>query len=100
MTPPDDEDGATVVWLVWNISETGMSLLVAEPPKPGTEVVGLLTTEGGAPGLEIGVRVVHVRPVQTGDYCCGAQFTRSLSPEEMRPFLTPPAWPSEKKKKA
>jgi len=90
-TTPPDEDGRSAIWLVWNISSTGMSLLVADPPEAGTVVEGQLTMEsGGGPGLVVSLRVVHVRPVETGDYCMGAQFTRPLEAEEMKPFLTPP----------
>ena len=89
-TTPPDESGRSAIWLVWNISSTGMSLLVADPPKAGSEIVGELTMEAGGQSLPMNLKVVHVRPVETGDYCLGAQFVRPLGTEEMRPFLTPP----------
>jgi hypothetical protein len=78
-----------VVGLVWNISETGVSMLTADPPKAGTEVNAELGSEDGAPGMAIVLRVVHVRPMQTGDYFLGARFVRPLEVEEIRPFLGP-----------
>jgi len=96
--PSKMPNGPSAIWLVWNLSETGMSLLVAEPLKPGIEAAGELTLESGGTVLQVPVRVVHVRPVQTGDYCVGAQFVRPLTADEMKPFLTPPPWPQEKRK--
>lgn len=83
-----------VVGLVWNISQTGVSMLLADPPERGWMVSGELQSETGGPGLAITLRVVHVRQVSTGDYLLGAQFDRKLEPEEIQSFLTPP--PKEK----
>jgi hypothetical protein len=82
------------VGLVWNLSRTGVSMLLADPPEAGTKVVGELTAEGSAIGLPVTLHVVHVRPVDTGDYLLGARFVDPLDPEQMRPFLAstqPPA---------
>ena len=84
------------VGLVWNISQTGVSMLLADPPERGGIVPGELTTESGGPGLTIAVRVVHVRPLTTGDFLLGAQFSRPLDPDEMKQFLTPPPLPRKK----
>jgi hypothetical protein len=84
------------VGLVWNLSRTGISMLLADPPAAGTRVAGELTAEGSAIGLPVTLHVVHVRPVDTGDYLLGAKFDQPLEPEEMRPFLAstqPPADP-------
>jgi hypothetical protein len=81
------------VGLVWNISQTGVSMLLADPPERGGIVPGELTTESGGSALRIEVRVVHVRPLSTGDYLLGAQFSRPLDDEEMKQFLTPPPPP-------
>ena len=75
--------------LVWNISQTGISMLLADPPERGGVVSGELISEMG-PGLPIALRIVHIRQVSTGDYLLGAQFNRKLEPEEIQSFLTPP----------
>jgi hypothetical protein len=76
--------------LVWNISATGVSMFVANPPESGTTVSGALVLEAGDTVLLAAVRIVHVRKVETGDYVVGAQFVRPLSRDELQPFLTPP----------
>src|SRR5262249_33400622 len=73
--------------LVWDLSATGVGMLLADPPPPGTILAAELTTERAT--LPISLRAVHVRPVATGDYFLGAQFVRPLTPEEVRPFVTP-----------
>jgi hypothetical protein len=77
------------VGLVWSISKTGMSMLVGSPPKAGSELPGRLSTEAGEHTLAVILRVIHIRPIQTGDYFVGAQFTRPLKLEEMQSFLLP-----------
>jgi hypothetical protein len=84
------ESERDVVGLVWNLSQTGVSMLLAEPPERGGTVLGELTTETGSAVLPITLRVVHVRRLSTGDYLLGGQFSRPLEPEEMKQFLTPP----------
>jgi len=37
------------------------------------------------------LRVVHVRPIQTGDFVLGAQFDRRLNPDEVQLFVAPPS---------
>jgi hypothetical protein len=82
-----------VVGLVWNLSQTGVSMLLADPPERGGVMSGELSTETGDLELSITLRVVHVRQLSTGDYLLGAQFSRPLKPEEMQLFLTPPPRP-------
>src|SRR5580698_7423630 len=89
------ENDHHAVGLVWNISQTGVSMLLADPPEKGGLVPGELTTESGGPGLNIDLRVVHVRPLSTGDFLLGAQFSRPLDDEEMKLFLTPPPPPKK-----
>jgi hypothetical protein len=83
------------VGLVWNISQTGVSMLLADPPQRGEVVRGELATDAGNP-LAMELKVVHVRPVSTGDYLLGAQFARPLNYEELERFLTPPPRPAAK----
>jgi hypothetical protein len=86
-----------VIGLVWNISQTGVSMLLADPPERGGVVSGDLSTETGGPNLSIALRVVHIRTLSTGDYLLGAQFSRPLEAEEMKLFLTPPPHPENPK---
>src|SRR5439155_25100151 len=82
---------SVIVGLVWNISETGISMLLGTPPKAGSEVAGELTSGAGGQKLPVTLRVVHVRPIETGDYVLGAQFQRRLNADEVRMFVVPPA---------
>jgi len=85
------------VGLVWDVSETGVSMLLAHPPKAGTAVEGTLTAEGGGAGLTRTLHVVHVKPLPTGDFFLGAQFLTPLLPDEMQAFVGPPPRPLPKK---
>lgn len=76
--------------LVWNLSATGVSMFVADPPPPGTYVDGALVVEAGDTVVLAAIRIVHVRKVETGDYVVGAQFEHPLTADELHPFLTPP----------
>jgi hypothetical protein len=82
--------GPRRVGLVCNISVSGISMLVSDPPGPGAQMAGDLTLEGGGASMPVTLRVVHVRKVETGDFFMGAQFTSPLEPDQMKPFLTPP----------
>src|SRR5687767_5782145 len=66
--------GMQSIGLVWNLSETGLSMLMADPPNPGAEFSGELVPEEGGNALPINLRIVHVRPSSTGDYILGARF--------------------------
>jgi hypothetical protein len=84
-------DGSPVLGLVWNISLSGVSMLLPTPPKPGDILAGELTAESGGASLAVLMRAVHVKPVPTGDYMLGAQFLRELTPAELAPFVDPVA---------
>lgn len=77
--------------LVWNISASGIGMLVPEPRDAGAILRGRLATEDGRHSLPIDLEIVHVRKVQTGDYFIGGRFARPLSKSDLAPFLTPPA---------
>jgi hypothetical protein len=77
------------IGLVWNISETGISMFMAKAPKAGAELTAELTQETHGKGLNVILRVVHVRPIPTGDFFMGAQFKSPLGLDEIRPFLSP-----------
>ena len=66
LRPPGRPEPA-VVGLVWNISETGVSMLIADAPARGSEFDAELTTESGADGLRLTIRVVHVREMPVGE---------------------------------
>src|SRR5262245_38610637 len=70
--------GHASVGLVWDLSETGVSMLVADPRKPGSELAGELKPEDGGLGLPVSLRVIHVKPMTTGDYILGARFGTPL----------------------
>lgn len=82
---PDD---GPALGLVWNISSTGISMLVSEPRTPGGLIPGDLETMTRGATLSVTLRVVHVRQLETGDYILGAQFARPLTADEMTPFVT------------
>lgn len=73
--------------LVWNISTSGVSMLVPKPLEPGSGVRGILETIRGRHPLPIDMHVVHVKQLETGDYWMGAHFDRPLTPTEMKPFV-------------
>ena len=86
-------DHGTRFGLVWNISASGVSMLIDEPPQTGTVLPAVLATVDESRTLPVTLRVVHVRAIRTGDYFLGAQFDRPLEPAQMRPFLAEPDAP-------
>src|SRR5688572_30704052 len=82
----DTDGGPPALALIWNISTTGISMLVSEPRPSGAVLSGVLETMTGAHALTISVRVVHLRQLGTGDYYVGAVFSRPLSEDELKPF--------------
>ena len=80
-------DGKPQLGLIWNISTTGVSMLVNTPPKPGDAVFGVLETMASGFTMPITAQVVHVKKLETGDYFLGAHFDKALTPEEMKPFV-------------
>jgi PilZ domain len=75
--------------LVWNISRTGVSMLLATKPTAGEILTGELTAEHDPAELPVMLRVVHVKQVPTGDYLIGAEFFRPLAPAELARFTAP-----------
>lgn len=73
--------------LVWDVSATGVGMLVGEPPCEGELVAAELTN--GTDSLLISIRVVRVHLLETGDYFVGARFVRPLTERELEPFVTP-----------
>jgi hypothetical protein len=85
ITPEGEEKPSTA--LVWNISPSGVSMLVPNRIKPGSGVHGILETIRGRSPVTVDMHVVHIRQLETGDYVLGAHFDRPLSPAEMKPFV-------------
>lgn len=73
--------------LVWNISTSGVSMLVPSRLEPGSGVRGVLETIRGRNPVVVDMHVVHVKQLETGDYWMGAHFDRPLTPAEMQPFV-------------
>jgi PilZ domain len=75
------------VGLVWDISETGLCMLLGDPPPAGGELDAVLAADGGEAGVAVRLKVTHVQEVATGDYLLGARFARPLGPGELTPFM-------------
>jgi len=82
-----NDGGPPALALIWNISTTGISMLLHEPREPGTTVAGLLEIMTNGHTMPIAARVVHVKKLATGDYYIGATFPRAISSDEMKPFV-------------
>jgi hypothetical protein len=72
--------------LVWNLSTSGISMLLNVGLTPGTQVNAELSNASGD-AVEVGLKVVHLNPLRTGDYVIGGQFGRALDEDELRPFI-------------
>src|SRR5436189_5987417 len=70
--------------LVWNISASGVSILVHEALTRGASLRGVLATADEGFALPVSMRVAHVARLRTGDYVVGGQFDRPLAPAQMR----------------
>ena len=82
-----DSDDGPEIGLIWNISRTGVSMLRNEPPAAGEHITGLLETMTDAHAMRIGMTVVHIKKLDTGDYFVGAHFDHPLTDDEIRPFV-------------
>ncbi len=80
-------DGPQALALVWNISTTGISVLVPEPHAPARALTGYLDTTQGDHICAVTIHVVHCKLLETGDYALGARFDQPLTEEELRPFV-------------
>jgi hypothetical protein len=82
--------GKSHLGLVWNLSTSGVSMLLDEAPQSGVVLQAELTTVDDRAALPVTLRVVHIKPIRTGDYVLGAQFQKPLLSEELKPFLAEP----------
>lgn len=78
------------VGLVWDLSETGISMLIGDPPPAGAQLAAVLIPAGEGAALSVRLHVVHVREMSTGDYLLGAQFAQPFEPDDLLPFVEPP----------
>jgi hypothetical protein len=83
----DSPDGPAALALVWNISRSGISMLLNAPRTAGTVLAGYLEMMAGDAMLRVSMTVVHVKPLDTGDFFIGAHFDRPLTGDEMKPFV-------------
>jgi hypothetical protein len=80
--------GDKLVWgLVWNISASGISILVGMALEPGPNLRGALLAADGVTSLDLALRVAHLRKLRTGDYFLGGHFQRPLTAQELQPFV-------------
>jgi hypothetical protein len=71
--------------LVWNISASGISMLLNLRLEPGT-AIGAELARPGAATVRVGLTVIHASRLRTGDYIVGGQFSRCLGAGELQPF--------------
>ena len=75
--------------LVWNLSARGISMLLPSAPTEGDVLAAELVSEAVGACVPVLFRVLRVRPSRGGDHLVAAAFLRSLSPDELEPFITP-----------
>jgi hypothetical protein len=83
----DAPDGGPVLALVWNISRSGVSMLLSSPIPAGTRLSGILELMAGDTMQRVAMTVVHLKQLDTGDYYIGAHFDEPLTDELMKPFV-------------
>jgi hypothetical protein len=81
------DGGPQALALVWNISTSGVSVLVPEPRPAGIILAGVLDTMEGDHMRPVVLRVVHCKKLETGDFALGARFDPPLTEEELKPFV-------------
>jgi hypothetical protein len=81
------DGGPAAIVLVWNISVTGISVLAAEPRPSGSTLAGYLEKTEGDHTLRVVMRVIHTKPLETGDFFLGAHFDHPLTADELKPFV-------------
>ncbi len=82
-----DSDGEEIgCGLVWNLSASGVSMLLNVMLEPGDDVAATLINAAGA-RVDLRLTVVHLSPLRTGDFVLGGQFDRTLDEAELFPFV-------------
>lgn len=78
---------AVALGLVWNLSTTGVSMLVPRAFEAGAQLEARLVSADAGWSVTRQLRVAHLSRLQTGDYVLGGQFNHALIASEMEPFL-------------
>ncbi|MDY3555601.1 PilZ domain-containing protein [Gemmata sp. JC717] len=73
--------------VLWDISATGLSMLVETSPLLGVTLTVEVTSSWRV--LTVRAQVAHVNQLAAGDYFVGMEFARPLTLEEIEPFVTP-----------
>ena len=81
-------NGKPAIGLLWNISTSGVSMLLHDPCDPGSSLVGILETLTGNHTLPVTGQVIHLKQLETGDYFVGVHFSRALGEDELKPFVS------------
>jgi hypothetical protein len=81
------EGGATTIAVVQNLSARSIGLLSPCCSVPGSELRLRMLNASATSYLVVTVRVVSCQPVLGGGHFLGCEFTRTLEPGELRPFL-------------
>jgi hypothetical protein len=81
-------DGETMVAVVQNISGRGIGLVCPRTCAVGSELRLRMLNAAATSDLDVTLRVVRCEPEISGGHYVGCEFTRTLEPEELRPFLT------------
>ncbi|AMV27899.1 hypothetical protein VT84_26080 [Gemmata sp. SH-PL17] len=81
------DGGPSALALIWNISQSGISMLLNAPQPAGTLLAGYLESMVSDAMLRVSMKIVHVKPLDTGDFFIGAHFEHPLTPNDMKPFV-------------
>lgn len=73
--------------VLWDISTTGLSMLVDTPPLLGITLTVEVTSLWRV--LTVRAQVAHVKQVVAGDYFVGMEFASPLALDEFEAFVTP-----------
>jgi hypothetical protein len=84
LTPPAGQ--STPAW-VHNLSIKGIGILAEQEHRPGAVLRVLLVNAAHVFALSVEVEVVRCFRLVTGEYFVGGKFRRTLSPDELRPFM-------------
>jgi hypothetical protein len=72
---------------VHNLSVKGIGILAEQEHRPGTVLRALVVNAAHVFALSVEVEVVRCFRLVTGEYFIGGQFRRTLSADELGPFM-------------
>jgi hypothetical protein len=76
-----------MVAVVQNLSGRGICLVCPQNCEPGSELRLRMLNAAATSDLDVTLRVVRCEPELAGGHFMGCEFTRTMEPEELRPFL-------------